>query len=80
MRAKLIRRKGKFYIRKKCFFTENNIYYVDYKNVDILKQFLGRNGQILPNYKTDLTRQYQRQLTHAIKRARIMALLPYRTI
>lgn len=63
--------------RKVCYFTVNNITYIDYKDVDLLKRFVSERGKILPRRVTGTSAKYQRQLTNAIKRARQMALLPY---
>jgi small subunit ribosomal protein S18 len=50
---------------------------IDYKDVDLLKKFITERGKILARRLTGLTAQQQRDLTHAVKRARIMALLPF---
>jgi small subunit ribosomal protein S18 len=50
---------------------------IDYKDVDLLRKFVTERGKILPRRITGLTAQQQRHLTLAIKRARIMALLPF---
>jgi small subunit ribosomal protein S18 len=50
---------------------------IDYKDVDLLRKFITERGKILPRRITGLTSQQQRQLTAAIKRARIVALLPF---
>ncbi len=50
---------------------------IDYKDVDLLRKFVTERGKILPRRITGLTAQQQRDLTSAIKRARILALLPY---
>ena len=63
--------------RKVCYFTKNNITYIDYKNVELLKRFISPNGKIVPRRVTGTSAKYQRQLATAIKRARQMALLPY---
>ncbi len=63
--------------RKVCYFTKNNITYIDYKNVELLKRFISPNGKIVPRRVTGTSAKYQRQLAVAIKRARQMALLPY---
>lgn len=63
--------------RKVCYFTVNNIHYIDYKDVDLLKRFISERGKILPRRVTGTSAKYQRPLTKAIKRARQMALLPY---
>lgn len=63
--------------KKVCYFTKNNIKYIDYKDVELLKKFIGANGKITPRRVTGTSAKYQRMLTTAIKRAREMALLPY---
>ena len=63
--------------RKVCYFTKNNITYIDYKNVELPKRFISANGKITPRRVTGTSAKYQRQLAVAIKRARQMALLPY---
>ncbi len=50
---------------------------IDYKDVDLLRKFVTERGKILPRRITGLTAKQQRDLTTAIKRARILALLPY---
>ncbi|MBR4455514.1 MAG: 30S ribosomal protein S18 [Solobacterium sp.] len=63
--------------RKVCYFTKNNITYIDYKDVELLKRFISANGKIIPRRVTGTSAKYQRQLAAAIKRARQMALIPY---
>ena len=50
---------------------------IDYKDIDLLKLFLTEQGKILPRRATGVTVQQQRQIAKAIKRARILSLLPY---
>ena len=63
--------------RKFCRFTAEKIEWVDYKAIDILKDFINENGRIIPARITGTSAGYQRQLSTAIKRARFMALMPY---
>lgn len=63
--------------KKQCFFVKSKITYIDYKDIDLLKKFISGNGQILPKRVTGTSSKYQRMLATAIKRARIMALLPF---
>ena len=49
----------------------------DYKDVNILKQFITETGKIIPARMTGTSAKYQRQLNKAVKRARHLALLPY---
>ena len=50
---------------------------IDYKDVDLLRKFVTERGKILPRRITGLTAKQQRDLTVAIKRARVIALLPF---
>ena len=50
---------------------------IDYKDEDLLKKFITERGKILPRRLTGLTAKQQRDLTNAVKRARIVALLPF---
>ena len=50
---------------------------IDYKDIDLLSLFLTEQGKILPRRATGVTVQQQRKLTKAIKRARILSLLPF---
>lgn len=63
--------------RKFCRFTAEKIQEVDYKQVDLLKDFISENGKIIPARITGTKAFYQRQLAVAVKRARFLALLPY---
>nr|YP_010536896.1 ribosomal protein S18 [Helicotheca tamesis]YP_010537170.1 ribosomal protein S18 [Lithodesmioides polymorpha]UYC30683.1 ribosomal protein S18 [Helicotheca tamesis]UYC30957.1 ribosomal protein S18 [Lithodesmioides polymorpha] len=50
---------------------------IDYKDIDLLKLFLTEQGKILPRRATGVTVQQQRQIAKAIKRARVLSLLPF---
>ena len=63
--------------RKYCRFTAEKIDYIDYKDVDLLKDFIAENGKIIPARLTGTKSKYQRRLSVAINRARFLALLPY---
>jgi len=63
--------------RKFCRFSAEKIEEIDYKDVDILKDFITENGKIMPARITGTKTGYQRQLSTAIKRARFLALMPY---
>ncbi len=62
---------------KQDYFSSNNIKYVDYKDVDILKKFLNPNGRMMSARRTGVNAKNQRKLSEAIKRARFMGLLPF---
>jgi small subunit ribosomal protein S18 len=63
--------------RKFCRFTADKIAEVDYKDINILKEFITENGKLIPARITGTKTRYQRQLSVAVKRARFLALLPY---
>ncbi|MCB6184182.1 30S ribosomal protein S18 [Leeia sp. TBRC 13508] len=63
--------------KKFCRFTAEGIKQVDYKDVDLLKDFISENGKIIPARITGTKARYQRQLSVAVKRARFLALLQY---
>ena len=63
--------------RKFCRFTAEGIKMVDYKDVEILKDFINENSKIIPARITGTKAHYQRQLGVAVERARFLALLPY---
>ncbi len=63
--------------KKVCRFTQNNVLYIDYKDVKLLQKFITEQGKIIPKRITGTSSKYQRELAKAIKRARHMALLPY---
>jgi small subunit ribosomal protein S18 len=63
--------------RKYCRFTAEGISEVDYKDINMLKQYVGESGKIVPSRITGTKAKYQRQLATAVKRARYLALLPY---
>ncbi|MET0216487.1 MAG: 30S ribosomal protein S18 [Burkholderiales bacterium] len=69
--------RGLFKRRKFCRFTAEGVKEIDYKDVEVLKEFIGENGKIIPARITGTRARYQRQLSTAIKRARFLALLPY---
>jgi small subunit ribosomal protein S18 len=63
--------------RKFCRFTAEKIAEVDYKDLNILKEFISENGKLIPARITGTKARYQRQLSTAVKRARFLALMPY---
>lgn len=70
-------RKGGRRRRKVDLIAANHIDYVDYKDVDLLKHFISERGKILPRRVTGTSAKNQRKVANAIKRARIMGLLPF---
>lgn len=62
---------------KVCHFCVDKIEHVDYKEIEKLKKYVTDRGKIVPRRVTGTCAKHQRQLTRAIKRARIIALLPF---
>lgn len=60
-----------------CQATVAGVEEIDYKDVDTLRDFIAENGKIILARLTGTRAIYQRQLNTAIKRARVLALLPY---
>ncbi len=67
----------KVYRKKVCAFCQNQELKIDYKNVDIMKRFTAESGKIEPMRLTGTCSKHQRRLTREIKKARIMALIPF---
>jgi small subunit ribosomal protein S18 len=63
--------------KQTCYFKQNGIKHIDYKDVELLKKFLNPHSRILSKKKTGVSTEYQKKLAVAVKRARFMALLPY---
>jgi len=50
---------------------------IDYKNVELLKKYITKFGKITPRYYSGVSLKNQKKLANAVKKARIMALLPF---
>jgi len=67
-----------FLSRKKyCYFKENAISDIDYKDVKLLRRFVTEQGKIMPRRVTGTSAKMHRKLIRSIKRARNIALMPY---
>jgi len=64
-------------IKKQCYFTQNGIKHIDYKDTEILKKFLNPHARIMSRKRTGVCSKNQRKLAEAIKRSRFMGLLPF---
>jgi small subunit ribosomal protein S18 len=71
------KRRRVYHRRKVCRFCADSSLAIDYKNPKGLKYFITERGKIIPRRITGTCAKHQRTLTHAIKRARTIALLPY---
>lgn len=63
--------------KKFCRFSAENVVEIDFKDLDTLRAYITETGKIVPSRITGTSARYQRQLSTAIKRARVLALLPY---
>lgn len=63
--------------KRTCYFEENGIIYIDFKDEKLIRRFLTEQGKIIPRHISGTNAKYQRQLARAVKRARHLALLPY---
>ena len=63
--------------KKVCQFCADKTETIDYKDVEKLRKYVTDRGKILPKRITGTCAIHQREVTKAIKRARIVALLPY---
>jgi small subunit ribosomal protein S18 len=63
--------------KKVCQFCADKSLRIDYKDVDVLSKFITDRGKILPKRVTGTCAMHQREVARAIKRSRIVALLPY---
>ena len=80
MKGELImdnKRRGGMRRKKVCQFCADKAEVIDYKDVEKLKKYVTERGKILPKRITGTCAIHQRAVTTAIKRARIVALLPY---
>ncbi len=60
-----------------CYFCKKNIQEVDFHDTEILGRYQSRSGKLKPRSKTGLCAKHQREVTTAVKRARILGLLPF---
>ena len=71
-------KKAKKQVKKVCTFCQDKVEALDYKDVAKLKRYMTEKGKIVPRRISGLCAKHQRELTLAIKRARVVALLPYK--
>lgn len=60
-----------------CQFCADKTLIIDYKNIDLIKGFINREGKIRPRRQTGTCAKHQRKISSEIKKARHMALLPF---
>ncbi len=71
------RNRGRRSRRKVCAFCLEKATHIDYKDTAKLRRFVTERGKIMPRRMSGTCAKHQRQLAMAIKRARVVALLPY---
>jgi small subunit ribosomal protein S18 len=64
-------------MKKECYFKQNNIKHIDYKDTETLAKFLTPHSRLNGTRKTGVSSKHQRNLAQAVKRSRFMALIPY---
>ena len=70
------KRRGGMRRKKVCQFCADKNKTIDYKDVDTLKKYVTERGKILPRRITGTCSIHQREVTKAIKKARVVALMP----
>ncbi len=73
------KKKTKFFRKKKCHFCVDKVEIIDYKDIGRLKRHVTERGKIIPRRITGNCAYHQRHLASAIKRARNVSLMPYKT-
>jgi len=63
--------------KRYCYFCKQDIDYIDYKDVALLRRYISDKGKIRPRRSTGNCVQHQKKVAEAIKRAREIALIPY---
>lgn len=79
MEEKTVKKSFKKVPRKKvCVFCQEKVEVIDYKDVNRLKKFVTESGKMLPRRMSGTCAKHQRELSKAIKLARVAALLPFK--
>lgn len=74
-RKRRAKRKLRMTRPKVCRFCEDRLYYIDFKDIDILRRYTTEQGKILPRRITGTCFDHQKMLASAVKRARTLALV-----
>lgn len=74
---KRVRQSGGRRRRKVCVFCADKVPNIDYKDIARLKKFMTERGKIMPRRMSGTCAKHQRELATAIKRSRVVALIPY---
>lgn len=63
--------------KKQCYFCQNKMDKIDFKDAYLLRRFMNSQGKIYPTKRHGTCTRHQRTLSNAIKKSRIMALVPF---
>ena len=63
--------------KKACVFCREEVAYIDYKDLNLLRKYISDRGKIRARRVTGNCTQHQRDIATAVKNAREMAMLPY---
>ena len=64
-------------VKKTCYFCDEGVEYIDYKNVKLMQKYLSRYMKIEPRRRTGTCAYHQRQIATALKRSRHLAMIPF---
>ena len=64
-------------VQMDCPFCKGKVEYIDYKDIKLLRKYVTDRGKIKPRRVTGLCAQHQKDIANAVKRARMMALMPF---
>lgn len=62
---------------RNCFFCEEKMHKIDYKNAYLLRRFMNSQGKIYPPKRYGICAKHQRILTNTIKKSRVMGFVPF---
>ena len=63
--------------KRSCPFTDAGVIYIDFRDEKLIKRYLTEQGKIIPRHISGASAKMQKQLSRAVKQARLLALLPY---
>jgi len=64
-------------VKKSCYFCNEGIEYIDYKDIKLMQKYLSRYMKIEPRRRTGTCARHQRQIAIALKRSRHLAMIPF---
>lgn len=72
-----MQKRNKKKVPRQCYFCVTNVDEIDYKDTDTIRRYMSSFAKIVPRKRSGVCQAHQRSLSNAIKRARIMALVPF---